>query len=406
MTQIAHPTMPHSSAEIRLTQPWSTRGIAVMWLCFVLNMVDGVNIFTLTYVAPALEKHFSVGPEQFAVVFSAGLVGMALGGIFVAPQADRFGRRLVVLAALALMACAMMASAVAPDIWTLAAIRVVVGVGIGTVLASITALSAGFAPDRYRHVATGVPQAGYPIGATLAGFVVAAMLPALGWQAMFAGAGAITLLLLPVCWFALPEAPDHAGTTRLSIGEAIGGGRRRDSYLLWVCTIGGFMALYFIASWITRLAIQAGLAPTQAIIASAVYNVGACLGTIALSFLATHIDLRRLMAVMLGSASVLFLVFGGVQMSLGWLLCVSFLIGVTLQGGVNCNYPLAASIYPAKARATGIGWAMGIGRIGALIGPMIGGVALGAGLPLVAVFGIFCVPMLLTGAAALAIRTR
>ena len=168
--------------------PWSTQGIAVMALCFVLNMVDGVNIFTLTYVAPVLQKQFAVGPERFAIVFSAGLVGMALGGLVVAPQADRLGRRPVLLAALLLMAVAMMASADAPNIWVLSAIRVFVGIGIGTVLASITALSAGFAPDRYRHIATGVPQAGYPVGATLAGFVVAAQLPAYGWQAMFAGA--------------------------------------------------------------------------------------------------------------------------------------------------------------------------------------------------------------------------
>ena len=374
-----------------------------MLLCFVLNMVDGVNIFTLTYVAPVLQQQFAVGPERFAIVFSAGLVGMALGGIAVAPLADRLGRRPLVLVALGLMAGAMMASAYATGIWMLSLIRVFVGIGIGTVLASITSLSAGFAPDRYRHVATGVPQAGYPIGATVAGFVVAAQLPLHGWQAMFMGAGVITLLLLPVCWFALPEAPDRAGAEHHTIAQAIGGGRKRDSVLLWVCTIGGFMALYFIGSWITKLAIQAGLPPKQAIIASAIYSVGACVGTIGLSLLATRIDLRKLMLVMLLSACGLFLVFGGVRMPLTALLVVSFCIGVTLQGGVNCNYPLAASIYPAQVRATGIGWAMGVGRLGALLGPMVGGWAMGAGLPLVGVFGIFCVPMAITGFCAMMI---
>ena len=385
---------------------WSSRGIAVTMLCFVLNMIDGVNIFTLTYVAPVLQRQFGAGPESFAVVFSAGLFGMALGGIALAPLADRVGRRPIVLAALLLMAFAMITSAFAPSIALLALVRVFVGLGIGTVLASITALSAGFAPERWRHVATGVPQAGYPIGATLAGFVVAALLPHYGWAAMFAGAGAITLLLVPLCWFALPESPDHATASAMPLASALGGSRRRDTVLLWVCTIGGFMALYFIASWITRLAIQAGLAPTQAIIASAVYNAGACVGTVGLSLLATRFDLRRLMAIMLVSASVLFLVFGGIAMPLVPLLLVSFLIGITLQGGVNCNYPLAASVYPAEARATGLGWAMGVGRAGALIGPMLGGWAMGAGLSLVSVFAIFCVPMLATALAASLIRMR
>ncbi len=385
---------------------WSSRGIFVTALCFVLNMVDGVNIFTLTYVAPVLQRQFGAGPESFALVFSAGLFGMALGGLALAPLADRIGRRPVVLVALLLMALAMMASAFAPSIAVLALARVFVGLGIGTVLASITALSAGFAPERWRHVATGVPQAGYPIGATLAGFAVAALLPHYGWAAMFAGAGTITLLLVPLCWFALPESPDHAGSIAIPLAEALGDGRWRDTLALWTCTIGGFMALYFIASWITRLAIEAGLAPGQAIIASAIYNAGACLGTIGLSLLATRVDLRRLLAGSLIAAAGLFLVFGAVAMPLSARLVVSFLIGITLQGGVNCNYPLAASMYPAEARATGIGWAMGVGRAGALLGPMLGGWAMGAGLPLVMVFGIFCVPLVTTALAALAIRIR
>ena len=392
------------AGDTRKAGDWGKRGIAVMALCFVLNMFDGVNIFTLTYVAPALQQHFGVGAAQFSVVFSAGLVGMGLGGLFLAPLADRLGRRPVILFALGLMAGAMIASAFAPDIWTLAAIRLVVGLGIGTVLASITALSAGFAPERWRHVAAGVPQAGYPIGATIAGFATAWALPVYGWSAVFTAAGYLTLLLVPMCWFLLPEAPETAHRTHHSVAETIGGGRRRNSLLLWVATVSGFMALYFIASWITKLAIAAGLPQGQAIIASAIYSVGSCVGTILISFAAMRMDLRKLVFASLAIASVLFVVFGGVHMTLTPLLWVCFLIGVTLQGGVNGNYPLAAAIYPADMRATGLGWAMGIGRVGALLGPLIGGAALGAGLPLVVVFGIFCVPMLATGFAALAVR--
>ena len=117
-----------------------------------------------------------------------------------------------------------------------------------------------------------------------------------------------------------------------------------------------------------------------------------------------RVDLRKLVFANLAIASVLFLVFGGVRMGLTPLLWVCFFIGMTLQGGVNGNYPLAAAIYPAAMRATGLGWAMGIGRIGALLGPLIGGWALSAGLPLVMVFGIFCVPMLATGFAVMAVR--
>jgi len=386
------------------SQTWSRTGIGVMMLCFVLNMFDGVNIFTLTYVAPALQKYFAVGPEAFAVVFSAGLVGMAIGGLAVAPQADRFGRRPVIMLALALMSLAMMASAYAPNLAVLCLVRVLVGIGIGTVLASISALAAGFAPDKFRNMAVGVPQAGYPVGATLAGFATAWALPLYGWSAIFLSAGVLTLLLLPLCYFTMPEAPEIAHHIKMSISEAIGGERKRASILLWVATICGFMCLYFIASWITKLALAAGLPPTQAIIAGAIYNGGAFAGTIIMSVLATRYPVGSLVFGLLISAAITFLIFGGVKMTIMPLLITSFIIGITLQGGVNGLYPLVAGVYPAEARATGMGWAMGIGRFGALVGPLIAGTALQLGLPLVGVFGIFCLPLIVAALAAMSVR--
>lgn len=383
---------------------WSRRGIAVTLLCFVLNMVDGVNVFALTYVAPVLQRQFGVGPERFAIAFSAGLVGMAVGGLGLAPLADRRGRRPLILFALALMSVAMSASGLVQGLWALAGARFVVGIGIGTVLASITALSAGFAPERWRHVAAGVPQAGYPVGATIAGFVIAWALPRYGWADVFIGAGLVTFLLIPLCWFALPEAPETRQPGRHTVAEIFAGERRRNTLLLWVCTACGFMALYFVGSWITRLAIQAGLPPTEAIVASAIYNLGACIGTVGLSLAATRIDIRRLIGAAMVLACGLFLAFGGLHLGLDALLVVSFLIGIALQGGVNGNYALVAAVYPGPMRATGLGWAMGVGRAGALAGPLVGGLAMGAGWPLVGVFGIFCVPLLLTAAAARAVR--
>jgi len=394
------PLHGESLAESR----WSQRGMMVTALCFVLNMFDGMNVFALTYVAPQLQKQFGAGPEAFSIVFSIGLVGMALGGLVLAPQADRWGRRPVILLALALMAGAMIASAKANSIGMLSFDRFLVGIGIGTVLASITALSAGFAPDRYRNMAAGVPQAGYPVGATITGFITAWALPRYGWPTIFTDAGLATLILLPICFFALPEAPDHGQQPTIGIRATLGGDRKRNTALLWASTISGFMVLYFIASWITKLAIEAGLAPAQAIIASAIYSAGAFVGTVALSVVATRVDIRKLIFVMLLLAAGLFLVFGGVKMSLAGILLTSFLIGVAMQGGVNGNYALVAGSYPANMRATGLGWAMGIGRIGALSGPLIAGVAMGRGLPLFAVFAIFCLPLVTNAFAALAVR--
>ena len=387
------------------SERWSAVGIRVTILCSILNMFDGINIFTLTYLAPSLQKQFHAGAEGFSIVFSAGLAGMAFGGLVVATQADKFGRRPVIFLALGLMGLAMIWSAFAPSILMLAISRLFVGVGIGAVLASISALSASFAPDRLRNMAVGLPQAGYPLGAAAAGFLTAWALPIYGWSAIFLSAGILTLSLIPICLFLLPEAREAESPVRYTIAQAIGGSRLANSSLIWVCTISGFMALYFIASWVTKLAIQAGLPQTQAIIASAIYSGGAVVGTIVVSVAATRFPIGRLAAIMCVLAAGSFLVFGGVKMPVGPLLLTSFFIGIALQGGVNAIYPLTAGAYPPEARATGLGWAMGIGRLGAFLGPLVGGWAIGQGLPLVAVFGIFCVPLIIAATAALNVRT-
>lgn len=380
-------------------QDWSKTGKNVTALCFVLNMFDGVNIFALTYVSPVLQKFYNVTTEAFSLAFSSGLAGMAIGGLLVAPQADRFGRRPVLLAALSLMGGAMVASGFAPTLSWLAVARLFVGIGIGTLLASLSALSAGFAPPRYRNMAVNLPQAGYPSGAMIAGFITAWALPIYGWQAVFVAAGILTLLLLPVCYFLMPEAPETASPTKYSIAQTLGGERAGLSALLWLCTICGFMALYFIGSWITKLAIQAGLPQTEAIIASACYSGGAILGTVIVSIAAIRLDIRRVIAALLVLAAGFFLLFGGVRMPLGATLLTSFMIGFALQGGVNGVYPVTAGAYPPEGRATGLGWAMGVGRLGAIGGPLLGGWCLGLGLPLVSVFAIFCLPLLITAIA-------
>jgi predicted MFS family arabinose efflux permease len=330
---------------------------------------------------------------------------MALGGLGFAPLADRLGRRRMVTIAIALMAVAMLASSQARSVGELAAIRFVVGTGIGTVLACIAAVAARVAPPRHRNFAVGVLQAGYPIGAMITGFVTAWALPLFGWRHVLIGAAGVSALTIPLILSILPAHVDSGvREQKVSLKAIVAGTRLRSSALLWTATICGFMALYFITSWITKLAIEAGLPETQAIIASAIYNFGAFCGTFAMSVAGTKLDIRKISSTLLFITIGIFLVFGGVTMSLAGVLLTAWIMGVTLQGGFNSLYPIAARVYPDEVRATGIGWAMGIGRLGAFTGPMLGGWALGQNLPLIAVFGIFCVPLLIASIASASIR--
>lgn len=384
---------------------WDLRSAIIILLCFVLNMIDGMDLLAISYIAPTLQKEWGANEATFSIVFSVGLAGMAVGGVVLAPLADRFGRRRLIALALAMMSLAMVASSFSESVTELAGTRFFVGCGIGTVLACIAAIAARSAPPKHRNFAVGVLQAGYPIGAMFTGFVIAWVLPQFGWRLILVATGVISVLFVPISLKILPGREGaHVSAARVPLNEALAGGTLRSSMLLWCATICGFMALYFITSWITLLSIAAGLPQAQAIIASAVYNFGAFSGTIAMSIAGVVWNIRRIGSALLLISAGVFLVFGGISMSLPGVLLTAFLMGVTLQGGFNSLYPIAAMVYPDGVRATGIGWAMGLGRIGAFTGPLIGGFALSAKLPLVAVFGIFCLPLTFASLASRLIR--
>lgn len=430
-SQTGSSTAPASDSQ------WTARQILVVATCFILNMLDGMDVLILSYIAPALSSDWAVSPERLGIVFSAGLAGMAAGGLLIAPLADRFGRRKLILASLIMMTLAMFGSSIATSIVELIASRFVVGIGIGTVLASMAALTAEYAPPRHRTFAVGFLQAGYPVGATVTGFVVASLLPVYGWQAMLLGAAILCAIAIPIVWLVLPESiaflltrqpegalekankllvsigqppvdalpPRHVAETRhAGVRGLMTEGRAYSTILLWLAITFSFMTLYFVISWIPKLAVEAGLPAQDAIYAGAIYNIGAFIGTSSIGLVAMRFDLRRLILVYMVLAAAALTIFGSVAMPLAATLGTAFLIGVFVQGGFNGCYPLAASLYPPEARGTGIGWAMGVGRIGAVIGPMLGGFLLAAKVSLPIIFGIFAVPVILAGLCASLIR--
>jgi MFS transporter, AAHS family, 4-hydroxybenzoate transporter len=382
---------------------WSRKALGIVALCFAINMADGVDVTILSFIAPRLQAEWGIGAATMGNLFSAGLLGMAIGGMFIAPLADRLGRRAVILAALCLMSVGMFASSIAPNVPFLFAMRVIVGSGIGTVLAAMAALAAESAPPAQRNLAVGVVQAGYPFAAVFTGLIVAQALPIHGWQAMLLGAAVLTVALLPAAWLVLPHVKPEASQGRASagkVGQLFAPALRARTIALWCAVFFGLMVLYFIVSWIPKLSIAAGLSETNGIYAGALYNLGAFVGTMAMSVLALRVPLGKLVPVMLTGAGVAMVAFGSIAMPVWLTLVVAFVIGVTLQGGYNGVWPIAAGAYPGEVRATGVGWAIGVGRGGAVIGPMLGGYLMAANAPLPALFGAYCAPLLICAAAA------
>lgn len=384
---------------------WTRRAIAIVALCFAINMADGIDVTILSFIAPRIQSDWSIGADVMGTLFSAGLLGMAIGGMFIAPLADKFGRRRIILTALVLMSAGMLASGLVESVTQLFVLRVLVGAGIGTVLAAMAALAAESAPDRHRNLAVGLVQAGYPFAAVFTGLIVARLLPIYGWHVLLVGAGAITVGLFPLAWVLLTDAvPAAADAPKGGVASLFSPALRPRTIALWGAVFFGLMVLYFIVSWIPKLSIEAGLSETNGIYAGALYNLGAFTGTVAMSVLAVRLPLGKLVPAMLTGAAAAMLWFGSVSMSVGATMATAFLIGVLLQGGYNGVWPLAAGSYPANVRATGIGWAIGIGRSGAIVGPWVGGQLMAAKVALPVLFASYCVPLLACAACAFMVQ--
>ena len=204
----------HIDATAEEAFRWTSIRVLVVVLCFMLNMLDGTDLLIMSFVAPVLAQNWAVSPENLGVLFSASLAGMAVGCLAVAPLADRFGRRAMIVAALATVAAAMVTSAYTRDVPQLMLARLFVGIGVGTIGVSMTALAAEYAPERHANFAVGFVQAGWPFGSILTAIVAARLLPVDGWQVLFIGVGALSgALLLGILAF-MPESlafPRSAG---------------------------------------------------------------------------------------------------------------------------------------------------------------------------------------------------
>jgi len=409
----------------------------VVALCFLLSMLDGTDLLIMSFIAPVLSATWNVSPEHLGLLFSASLLGMAIGCLLIAPLADRVGRRAVIIGALALVAAAMVVSGFTRSVGELFAARLFVGIGVGTIGVSMTAMTAEFAPQAHADFAVGLVQAGWPFGSIITAFVAADILPTNGWQSMLMGIGALSAaLLLAIAWL-LPESPSFLATRRppralerlnairrqlrqgplqslpprapvplrgLPIAALFGGGRARSSVLLWSAVTLTYFVLYFVISWVPKLVTQAGLPVSEGIYAGATYNLGAFIGTLAVGWIAIRLRLDRVVAAFLALAAVAMLVFGGFGMPVWLTLSVALCVGVTVQGGFNGFWAVAARLYPVAMRSTGIGWALGVGRVGAVLGPAVGGLLVGGHVPMSTIFSIYTVPLVAAAVMTLGIK--
>lgn len=401
--------------------------------------MDGADIVVLSFVAPILIDEWLVDEATFGVVFSAGLVGMTAGSLFLAPFADRFGRKIVLISSSAMVAVGMVLCALAENVTQLMVLRFVSGLGIGGILATAAILASEFAPKKYVAAAVMTVMAGYPTGAMLAGQIANVMIPAAGWQSLFIAAGLCSVVLILLMYRYCPESPgfllarqkegdlERANGFLSALGQApiseypertterVGAipllalfapRHRTITLLCWVGYAGAMFVVYFLQSWIPKMATHTGYSLEMAINGSSIFNAGAIIGLFMVGWLTARWNLGRVIATLYASAALLMMLFSQMNEPVWVYYALLALIGLCQQSGNGAMYALITQLYPADLRTTGLGWAVGVGRSGGIVGPAAGGLALTSGMSISTMFIVFSLPMVVTAVCTFVLGVR
>ncbi len=408
-------------------------------ICVVINMLDGFDVLVMAFTAPAVAAEWGLDPQALGILFSSGLVGMAAGSLFIAPLADRIGRRNIILLCLLIISCGMLASALTGSVLQLALTRVVTGLGIGGALASLTTITAEYSSEKRQGFAISLVQSGYPIGATIGGTVAAFLIVGYGWRSVFVFGAICSALMIPLVLKYLPESleylllrrPDDAlpkinkllvrldqpeldrlpeppaqRDQKSSVLSLVSAPLRGATLLLWCAFFMVMLSFYFVLSWTPTLLADAGLRVEQGISGAVLMNIGGVIGGITLGFLSARYLAHRLTALYMLLCAVSMVLFGVIGGELVVMLVVGFVIGFFVFGSMIGLYSIAPDIYATAVRNTGMGWAIGVGRLGAIIGPSAAGLLLARGWSGADCFLAFAIPMLVAMAAIMLLQRR
>lgn len=380
----------------------SPRQTRIILACIAVAILDGFDVQALSFVLPVISPLWGIDKATAGHMLTSGVIGLMVGTILLGPLGDRYGRQIVLMYSLAAFSLLTIATITAASPLQLMGWRLVTGIGLGAALVNAVALVAEAAPQRGRATVITLMYAGFPLGGSMAGFAAPLILSAGGWQLLFAIAGVLPLVLLPVLRRWLPRTPpcrsvttatlpgsgtgksrtatgtgaiaDAAGSFALLFGE----GRAAATLMLWALCFLTLLQVYLLIMWLPSLLSDAGLPTSFAIRAGAIFNLGGVVGGIAMAVLVDRLGPRFVLMAAYTAAALSIVGLADAHsknLVLVWLL----LSGIAVIGAQFCITALLATYYPSDMRATGIGWGLGVGRIGAVIAPVLAGSAQSAG---------------------------
>jgi MFS family permease len=363
-----------------------SRGLWPVALCWVAVALDGFDLVVLGAVIPVLGKTGALGftDGSLTLVATIGLVGVGIGAVLIGPLTDRFGRRRSLISCIAVFSVCTLLVAVAPSITVFAVLRFVAGLGLGACLPTALAFMTEYAPSGRGGSAVTRTMTGYHVGAVLTALLALVLVEPLGWQAMFVAGGLAGLLTLPVMWARLPEseaflaARDGAAPVRAS--AVVTGRFLAISLALWVASFMGLLLVYGLNTWLPKIMEVAGYSTGDALGLLLALNLGAVTGLLVAGQISDARGNKPTVLVWFALAAVF---LAGLSIRLESTVAVYvavFLAGVFVFSAQVLVYAFVGHLYPPDVRGTALGLAAGVGRVGAIVGPFLGGALVTAGI--------------------------
>ena len=348
---------------------------AVLLLVALAVLMDGFDVQAMGYVAPAIVKEWGVSRDLLGPVFGAGLFGMLVGSLTLSVVADRVGRRPVLIGATLFFAACMLVTTQVTAVPQLVALRFVTGLGLGAIMPNAMALAGELSPAKRRVTLMMLVSCGFTVGAVVGGFASAALIPAFGWQSVFWVGGAAPLVIAGLMVVALPESGEFASARRArhSVAALFRDGRAAVTLLLWAINFLNLINLYFLSNWLPTIAAGAGMSTPRAVLLGTTLQVGGVIGTFVMGPLIARGGFRAVLVPAFAVAAVSIAAIGRAGIPAPVLFAAVAVTGLCIIGGQPAVNAFAASWYPTALRATGVGWALGVGRIGSIVGPVLGG---------------------------------
>lgn len=377
----------------------------IVGVCTLLNALDGFDVLAMAFTATAVSKEFGLSGAELGMLLSSGLIGMAVGAIVLSPVADKIGRRPGLIASASLATVGMLLTATADSALMIACWRIVTGLGVGGILAGANIICGEYASAKHRGLAISIYTAGYGIGAGFGGMGAAWMLSHYGWHSVFLFGGVLTGLTLLVVILYLPESvhfletrrdqraqsklvhiakrlkidsalatvqmAETAGSTQpaAKITDVLIGRFKVTTVLIWVAFFATMFGFYFVNSWTPKLLVEAGMTEQQGIYGGIALTLGGALGSLVYGMLCTKWTPHQVMVGFVILSAIAMIGFISSTSTLFLAFTLGVVLGMLVNGCVAGLYTITPAAYPASLRGTGVGAALGVGRIGAIIAP-------------------------------------